>query len=112
SANNQAFRVQIFTSKLYNDARQALRVAEEIFDRQLYIDYEVPYFKVRVGSFDTRDAAEAYQLKAKAAGYGNAWVVLVTVGVVEAAPLYDDLPEPVFPEPVPFDSTAGEYDPD
>lgn len=96
SISNQAYRVQLFTSKLFGEAKHQVTVAEEIFDQPVYMDYEVPYFKVRVGSFATRDAAESYQQKAKAAGYSSAWVVLVTMEIKEAAPLYQEgIVEPV-----------------
>lgn len=88
--NSQAFKVQIFTSKLYGEARRAVTVAEEIFDRAVFLDYEVPYFKVRVGSFAQREDAENYLQRVKAAGYPNAWVVMVNVGVKEPAPLYPE----------------------
>ena len=91
SLNNQAFRIQLLTSKVYGDARYALQVAEEIFDYPVFMDYEVPYFKVRVGSFAERDDAEEYLMKVKSAGYTDAWVVMVNVRVKETAPLYDDL---------------------
>ena len=90
SLNNQAYRVQIFSSKVYGEARHEAKIAEEIFDRPLSIDYEVPYYKIRVGSFDNRNKAEEYQMKAKAAGYTNAWVVLVNINVKETSPLYQD----------------------
>jgi hypothetical protein len=107
SANNQAFRVQLYTSKLFGEARRQLQVAEEIFDQPVYLDYEVPYFKVRVGNFPDREAAEAYQQKAKATGFSNAWVVLVTVNVQEASPLYEQgLTSPVIDSSaVPEDTT-------
>lgn len=107
STNNQAFRVQLFTSKLFGEARRQLQVAEEIFDQPVYMDYEIPYFKVRVGNFPDRDAAEAYQQRAKAIGYSNAWVVLVTVNVQETSPLYEQgLTNPVVDSlPMPDDST-------
>lgn len=89
--NSQAFRVQLFTSKLYQEARETARVAEEIFDQPVYVDYQVPNFKVRVGDFADRDDAESYAQRAKAAGYTSAWVVMVNVEVKEAAPLYDDM---------------------
>ena len=105
--NGQAYRVQLFTSKLYGEAKDAAVVAEEIFDRPVYLDYEVPYFKVRVGSFAERDDAESYQMKAKAAGYTDAWVVMVNLGVKEVAPLYDNLGPLETTEPVrPADTTA------
>ena len=91
--NNQVFRVQLFTSKKYGEARQAVVVAEEIFDQPVYLDYEVPYYKVRVGNFASRRDAEGYQPKASAAGYANPWVVVVNIGVKEAAPAYDTAPE-------------------
>lgn len=90
TVQGQVFRVQLLTSKLYGEARRALQVAEEIFDQLVYLDYEVPYYKVRVGDFGARTLAEDYQMKAKAAGYPSCWVVVVNVGVREAPPLYDD----------------------
>ena len=93
--NSQVYRVQLHTGKLFGDARREVQIAEEIFDLPVYMDYEVPYFKVRVGSFADRSEAEAYQLRAKAAGYANAWVVLVTVNKQEAGGLYDNVPIPV-----------------
>ena len=105
TVNNQAFRVQIFTSKLFSEAKQAVVIAEEIFDRPVFIDYEVPYFKVRVGNLETREKAEAYQQKARAVGYPNAWVVVVTRNIREVPGLYDDLPDLlILPDSLPPDS--------
>jgi cell division septation protein DedD len=88
--SSQAYRIQIFTSKLYGEARRAVKIAEEIFDRPVYTDYEVPNFKVRVGSFANREDSEAYLPRVRAAGYSTAWVVMVNIAVKQAAPLYDD----------------------
>lgn len=90
TVNLQAFRIQVFTSKLYGEAKRELRIAEEIFDHPVFVDYEVPYFKVRVGSFSDRDEAEKYKQRVKAAGYRTAWVVIVNLEVKKAADLYDD----------------------
>jgi hypothetical protein len=89
SLSNQAYRIQLFTSKVFGEARYAKQVAEEIFDRPVFMDYEVPYFKVRVGSFADRDGAEEYLMRVRSAGYSDAWVVIVNVRVKETAPLYD-----------------------
>lgn len=88
--NGQAYRIQIFTTQLYGEAQRSVRVAREIFDRPIFVDYEVPYFKVRVGSFADREAAEEYQQRVKGAGYKTAWVVMVNVNVKSAKPLYDE----------------------
>jgi hypothetical protein len=89
---SQVFRVQLVTCGTYGEGRTALRVAEEIFDQPVYMDYDVPYFKVRVGDFATRGQADAYQRKATAAGYTNAWVVAVTKASENAAPMYENSP--------------------
>ncbi|MDF1544503.1 MAG: SPOR domain-containing protein [bacterium] len=90
SVNSQSYRIQIFTGKVYGEAQKELRIAEEIFDRPVFVDYEVPNFKVRVGNFADRDEAEEYQQRVKAAGYSTAWVVMVTVNIQQAVPLYED----------------------
>lgn len=95
SLNSQAFRIQIFSSKKFGESQHAKVVAEEIFDRPVFLDYEVPYYKIRVGNFATRDKAETYQQRVKSSGYKNAWVVVVIVNVKETTPMYDD---DVFPE--------------
>ena len=87
--NNQSYRVQIFTGLVYDEARQVARVAEEIFDQPVYVDYEVPNYKVRVGDWPDRASAEKYQQKARGVGYSNAWVVMVGINVREVAPLYN-----------------------
>lgn len=92
SLYSQVFRVQLVTCDTYGEGRAALRAAEEIFDQPVYMDYDVPYFKVRVGDFATRGQADAYQRKAAAAGYVNAWVVAVTIGTAGAAPMYENTP--------------------
>jgi len=97
SLNSQAYRVQIFTGLVNGEARQVARVAEEIFDQPVFVDYEVPNFKVRVGNWPDRASAEKYQEKARAVGYTNAWVVMVGVNVREVAPLYDSRTQPKIP---------------
>lgn len=90
TANSQVYRVQVFTGLVHGEARQIAHVAEEIFDQPVYIDYEVPNYKVRVGDWVNRDEAERYRQKARTVGYTNAWVVMVSVDVRETQQLYND----------------------
>jgi len=91
---SQALRIQLHSTELFGEAKRERIIAEEIFDQPVFLDYEVPYYKVRVGSFSDRKDAENYLSKAKTAGYQNAWVVAVRVNVKEAQPLYENLPVP------------------
>ena len=94
SLASQALRIQLHSSEAFGDAKRERLIAEEIFDQPVYLDYEVPYYKVRVGSFSERKDAESYLQKAKTAGYLNAWIVAVRINVKEAQPLYDNLSTP------------------
>lgn len=87
--NSQSFRIQLFSSKVYGEARKAMVVAKEIFDRPLFMDYEVPYYKIRVGDFPNRDQAEDYLMRVRSTGYSNAWVVIVNVNQKELSPMYE-----------------------
>jgi len=109
--NHQAFRIQIFTTKLYGEAQHTKRIAEEIFDRPVYLDYEVPYYKVRVGSFADRYEAEDYAQRVRAAGYPDAWVAATTVSIRQAAPLYEDAPLPPSGDSTAVPDTTGGQEP-
>lgn len=88
SLGAQVFRVQLAMIDTYSDARHALAVAHEIFDQPVSLDYETPYYKLRVGEFASRSEAELYQQRARGAGYNNAWVMVATVAPRQAEPLY------------------------
>lgn len=100
----EVFRVQIFTSRLYAEANREKTIAEEVFDLPIYLDYEVPYYKLRVGDFARREEAEAMLSGMKALGYQNAWVARMVVRIKEI-PVYDQLDEPILPE-IPSDSAS------
>lgn len=84
----ELYRVQIFTSRTYGPAVREQSIASEIFDKKVALDYEVPYYKVRLGDFDNRRQAEDYLFIAKDAGYDSAWVVRVTMNVQNLEPTY------------------------
>jgi len=101
SLNHQVYRVQLLTADSYSDARRALAVAEEIFDLPVSLTYDQPYYKLRVGEFGTKPEGDAYLLKAKAAGYANAWVLLTNVDVKELRPMYDSSSPAALPDTLP-----------
>jgi hypothetical protein len=83
------YRIQLFTSKTYGPAARELKIAREIFDKEIYLDYEVPYYKVRAGDFARLQEAEQYLPAAIEAGYETAWVVKVVVDVEQSDEFYD-----------------------
>ena len=48
---------------------------ELIIKENIYIKFELPNYKLRVGNFDSRKKAETYRNKVIQLGYRSAWVV-------------------------------------
>jgi len=92
----EVFRVEIFTSRLYGEANRELAIAKEIFSLPVHVDYEVPYYRLRVGDFSTRAEAERMVEGIRSIGYPNAWVARAIKKTVQPPPL-DTLDQPILP---------------
>ena len=72
------YQAQLFNSTVYSESFLERRIAEEIFDEPVFLDYEAPYFKVRLGEFRKKREAENYLRQiVKRSGYSDAWVLRV-----------------------------------
>ncbi|MFQ6093143.1 MAG: SPOR domain-containing protein [bacterium] len=71
----QGYRVQIFVSSNRENAQKILAEAEQIFPEGVYLKYDAPYYKVRIGNCLTRREADLLQEKAVRHGYRDAWVI-------------------------------------
>lgn len=74
------YRIQLLNTRVFTEASLEKEVAQEIFDYTATLDYEVPYFKVRIGDFPERKTAITYLREfVKPAGYPDSWVTRVRV---------------------------------
>lgn len=75
TANRDGYRVQVLTTK---DAEQAdalsIKLAAALTD-SVYVTFEVPNYKVRVGDYVSRQDAQVMQEKVQQLGYRSAWIV-------------------------------------
>ena len=71
----QGYRVQIFVSSSLESAQKIMAEAEEYFPTEAYLQYDAPYYKVRVGNCLTRREGDLLKEKAVRSGYRDAWVV-------------------------------------
>lgn len=72
---NEGFRVQIMTTKSIQKADSlSLKLNSELID-SVYVIYEAPNYKVRVGDFVTRSEADLLREAMKKKGYSSAWVI-------------------------------------
>jgi hypothetical protein len=75
------WRVQVFASRTQPEAAaRATRVQAALGDRvPVYVERDDPWFKVRVGDFSDRPAAERLREELVGLGYGDAWAVRTTI---------------------------------
>jgi len=58
-------------------------VLSDKIDEDVYITYEVPYYKIRVGNCVDRKQAEELKLKLVELGYASAWIIRTRVKAPE-----------------------------
>jgi hypothetical protein len=74
--NQPGFRVQVISTNKRNEATDMkARVMQLYPDYRTYLDYQAPYFKVRVGDFKNRDEAADLRDKLSSSFSGGVFVV-------------------------------------
>lgn len=69
------YRVQIFATQYSNKADSMRQILEDTLDENVYVPFEAPNYKVRVGDCLDRREAERLRDKLKAMGYRSAWII-------------------------------------
>jgi rare lipoprotein A len=80
AATTSGYRVQIFASSDRTKAEAAAAEARQKFTETVYVEFEAPLYKVRVGDCATRYEAETLKEKAGSQGYDGAWIAETQVG--------------------------------
>jgi hypothetical protein len=73
----EVFRVQVFASKSFDEAEQFAANIKSLFPEGVFVEYQMPYYKVRVGEFITPEEGESFLDEVKQLGFKNAWLVRV-----------------------------------
>ena len=71
----EVFRIQIFESSVASIARAEAKRFQNIFGDTVYIDFETPLYKLRIGSFKNRKSAEEAIETIKRLGAKDAWII-------------------------------------
>jgi hypothetical protein len=71
------FRIQVFASKSFDEAQEFARQIEPLFVDGVFVEYQMPYYKVRVGEFYYPEDGEIFLEDVKQMGFKNAWLVRV-----------------------------------
>lgn len=73
------FRVQIDMFSSESEAQQFSRKVELKFAERVYTVYQPPFFRVRIGDFETKEEADNYVKKLKKAGYKKSRWIRTTI---------------------------------
>ena len=71
----KGYRIQVTISQ---DENELIKIKEKLqltIKEKIYIKFELPNYKLRVGNFDNRKKAEAYRNRIIQLGYRSAWVI-------------------------------------
>ena len=71
----EGYRLQIFESSSVEEANRTLRKFERSLKDSVYMVFEAPLYKLRLGNFVTKKEAEKQKENLKKKGYKNIWIV-------------------------------------
>ena len=72
---NEGYRIQIFESTVSSIARTEAKRFQNILGDSVYIDFEAPLYKLRIGNFVERKKAERAIDSIKRLGAKDSWIV-------------------------------------
>ena len=71
----EGFRVQVLATRDRFNAEKLQLELEQIFQHKIYVIFEAPNYKVRIGNFIDRRKAENFRIELAKNGYSSAWII-------------------------------------
>lgn len=71
----QGYRIQVMISENQEDLVLAKEKLESVIKEKIYIQFELPNYKLRIGNFSSRKKAESYRAKIVRLGYRSSWII-------------------------------------
>ena len=71
----EGYRVQVLATRYIERADSLAAIMKNTISDSVYVDFEAPNYKVRVGDFIDRDIAETLQQELVEMGYNSAWIL-------------------------------------
>ena len=72
---SEGYRVQVLATRYYERADSLAVLMKNTVSDSVYVDFEAPNYKVRIGDFINRDSAESLQKDLVQMGYYSAWIL-------------------------------------
>ena len=71
----EGYRVQVLATRYYERADSFAIIMKNTVSESVYVDFETPNYKVRIGDFIERESAESLQQDLVQMGYNSAWIL-------------------------------------
>ncbi len=72
---SEGYRVQVLATRYFERANSLAVIMKNTVSESVYVDFEAPNYKVRIGDFIDRDSAESLQQELVQMGYNSAWIL-------------------------------------
>ena len=72
---SEGYRVQVLATRYIERADSLAIIMKNTINDSVYVDFEAPNYKVRVGDFIDRNSAESLQQDLVQMGYNSAWIL-------------------------------------
>jgi hypothetical protein len=77
------YRVQLYSTTDYYAAVRVRNEAMTRFTEEIIMDFEQPYYKIRIGNYINRQEADEIRMYARTIGYPEAWVIQTKVTITK-----------------------------
>jgi len=74
-SESEGYRVQVLATRYFERADSLAVIMKNTVSDSVYVDFEAPNYKVRIGDFIDRDSAESLQKELMQMGYNSAWIL-------------------------------------
>jgi len=79
----EGFRIQLLATQDRFNAEKFKSELEKIYKNKIYIIFEAPNYKVRVGDFINRKSAEEMRQNLSKKGYTTAWIIRSKIEAID-----------------------------
>ena len=72
---SEGYRVQVLATRYFERAGSLAVIMKNTVSDSVYVDFEAPNYKIRIGDFIDRESAESLQKDLVQMGYNSAWIL-------------------------------------
>ena len=77
------YRIQLISTQNLSEAITIKAQADSLYSMPVYVDFEPPNYKVRIGNYITNEEASSMQSAMQNQGFKNAWVVPSKIVIIK-----------------------------